>query len=489
MRHAHALAMLLFPAIAAGQSAARRDLAAHREHRPTPIQPQVDSALRQHRTLTDTVSPADPAPEPKLTLHAFADVRYSATDSTGSRNGFALGQFDLFFRSQLSEDLSVLSETVISPSTRNQFTIKLERLLLTWSPNDLVAVSVGRFHTGIGYYNAAYHHGTWFQTAVGRPLLFAFESDLGVVPVHTVGLSATGEIPSGALGLRYVAELGSGRAGQASPPVAPQPSLSDNNEPSVNIGLIIRPDAPDGLQVGVSLYRDRLTFDNAALVPMTETIGAGHAVYRRDDEELLFESVVMRHAGGGAPSTTTWGHYAQASHAYGKVRPYLRYDDVSVPRADVLFGNLGRRRGPTLGVRLDFDPLAALKLQASSIESDVRPTLRRFDAQVAFTFCGRRVTVLMRDPGTPEREAILDALYGMDEDEYSRSVLQGLFAGQTVEAPRTLSSANGVLRFVFNAPGAIGDVRLSDVDGSVRVLRVDGRGPEDAGYPLAVAVQ
>ena len=102
MRHANALAMLMFPAFAAGQSAERRDSADHREHRPTPLLTQVDSALRHHRASPDSVSPANPAPEPKLTLHAFADVRYSATDSVGSRNGFALGQFDLFFRSRRS---------------------------------------------------------------------------------------------------------------------------------------------------------------------------------------------------------------------------------------------------------------------------------------------------------------------------------------------------------------------------------------------------
>ena len=136
------------------------------------------------------------------------------------------------------------------------------------------------------------------------------------------------------------------------------------------------------------------------------------------------------------------------------------------------------------------EPLAVVVNRANPAENVSLAELRRmYRGQRSRWAGGRRVTVLMRDPGTPEREAILDALYGMDEDEYSRSVLQGLFAGQTAEAPRTLSSANGVLRFVFNAPGAIGYVRLSDVDGSVRVLRVDGHAPQDAGYPLAVAVQ
>jgi len=34
----------------------------------------------------------------------------------------------------------------------------------------------GRYHTAIGWYNTAYHHSAWMQTAIGRPLLFAFET-------------------------------------------------------------------------------------------------------------------------------------------------------------------------------------------------------------------------------------------------------------------------------------------------------------------------
>lgn len=99
---------------------------------------------------------------------------------------------------------------------------------------------------------------------------------------------------------------------------------------------------------------------------------------------------------------------------------------------------------------------------------------------------GRRVTIVMRDPGTPEREAILRSLYGLDEEEYRRSFLQAIFTGEASDAPKMLATPNGVLRFVFNVPGAIGYVRASDADASVKTLRVDGRLPGEAGYRLEV---
>ena len=58
---------------------------------------------------------------PTLRLHLFADIRYSAIDSMGSKNGFALGQFDLFARSQISENLSVLTEATLTALPRNSF--------------------------------------------------------------------------------------------------------------------------------------------------------------------------------------------------------------------------------------------------------------------------------------------------------------------------------------------------------------------------------
>jgi phosphate transport system substrate-binding protein len=100
---------------------------------------------------------------------------------------------------------------------------------------------------------------------------------------------------------------------------------------------------------------------------------------------------------------------------------------------------------------------------------------------------GRRVTIVMRDPGTPEREAILRSLYGLDEEEYRRGFLQAIFTGEASDAPKMLATPNGVLRFVFNVPGAIGYVRASEVDASVKTLRVDGRLPGEAGYRLEVA--
>jgi ABC-type phosphate transport system substrate-binding protein len=136
------------------------------------------------------------------------------------------------------------------------------------------------------------------------------------------------------------------------------------------------------------------------------------------------------------------------------------------------------------------EPLAIVVNRSNPLNDISLADLRRiYRGQRGRWSNGRRVTLVMRDPGAPERDAILRSLYGVDEEEYRRGFLQAIFTGEAGDAPKMLATPNGVLRFVFNVPGAIGYVRASEVDASVKTLRVDGRLPGEAGYGLAVGPQ
>jgi len=97
---------------------------------------------------------------------------------------------------------------------------------------------------------------------------------------------------------------------------------------------------------------------------------------------------------------------------------------------------------------------------------------------------GRRITLVMLEPGWPERAAVLSSIYHMDETEFNNHFLHGLFTGEVFVSPKTLSTPEGVRKFIFNVPGAIGYLRASDVDHTVKVIRIDERLPGDKGYKL-----
>ncbi|HKP15336.1 MAG TPA: hypothetical protein VJT85_04700 [Gemmatimonadaceae bacterium] len=138
----------------------------------------------------------------------------------------------------------------------------------------------------------------------------------------------------------------------------------------------------------------------------------------------------------------------------------------------------------------ESEPLAIVVNRNNPLAEMSLADLRRvFRGQRSRWANGRRVTLVMRDAGAPERDAILRELYGVAEVEYRRTYLQAVFSGQSTDAPKTLSTTNGVLRFVYNVPGAIGYVRARDVDPSVKMLRIDGRLPGEPGYRLDVIAQ
>jgi hypothetical protein len=99
---------------------------------------------------------------------------------------------------------------------------------------------------------------------------------------------------------------------------------------------------------------------------------------------------------------------------------------------------------------------------------------------------GRRITIVMMEPGQPERATVLHDICQMNENEFSNHFLHGLFTGEVLVSPKTLATPVGLRKFVFNVPGAIGYLRTSDVDSSVRIVRIDERYPDDRGYPFHV---
>jgi hypothetical protein len=344
-------------------------------------------AVRQESGQTLDIHDNHDAPRtrPTLQLQGFADVDYRATNNGGTNNAFLLGQLDLFITSRLSDKFNVLSELVIQAGQDNSFSFEIHRLLLQYYPNDYFNLNVGRYHTGIGYYNTAFHHGQWFQTAATRPSIFDFEGQGGVLPLHNVGVSLAGRIPSGSLGLRYLAEVGNGRSINSPGDRAVQTANDENSSKSVNFGLLMRPDWARGMQAGFSIYRDRLSPDGRPHV--NQTIMAAHAVFRNSDYEWLNEALLMRHAPAGRRRVfNTPAFYTQVARRFGDTWPFFRYEYSNTPDDDPLFPTVGRRNGPTAGLRYDFTEFAAFKVQYDHRQQRRLRSLDKLLLQLAFTF-------------------------------------------------------------------------------------------------------
>jgi ABC-type phosphate transport system substrate-binding protein len=127
--------------------------------------------------------------------------------------------------------------------------------------------------------------------------------------------------------------------------------------------------------------------------------------------------------------------------------------------------------------------LAIVVNQSNPVENCSMEELRKiFMGERSHWPNGRRITVVMLDPALPERKTVLRDIYGMTEKELNSHFIQGVFTGTVLVAPKTMATPAEVRKFVFNVPGAIGYIRAAEVDNSVKVLRVDGRLPDDKDY-------
>src|SRR5712691_5296135 len=65
---------------------------------------------------------------------------------------------------------------------------------------------------------------------------------------------------------------------------------------------------------------------------------------------------------------------------------------------------------------------------------------------------GRRVTLVEREPSELERKTILQEVCQMDETELRKHIIHRLYMGEMLVSPKTLDTADGVRKFVFNVP-------------------------------------
>lgn len=96
---------------------------------------------------------------------------------------------------------------------------------------------------------------------------------------------------------------------------------------------------------------------------------------------------------------------------------------------------------------------------------------------------GNRLIALNHPPKTVDRVGFDQTVMGMDADAVGRFWIDRKIRGGS-GPPRTVESLATLRRVVEKLPGAIGYLRPGQLSNEVRAIRVDGKLPEDPGYPL-----
>lgn len=359
--------------------------------------------------------PADAATPPALQILGFGDVNLVA-DTNGPEpdtNQFRLGELDLLFLSNLSDSWRVLVDSVVRVE-ENTFATELERMIVTYAPRDYFELGLGRYNISFGYYSSTYSHNTYFQTAASRPILFEFEDNGGILPEHNTGFTVTGRLP-GPLRLRYLIEVGNGQQLRTTEAPAADPTMSngpgattpsagigesgsdvghstdagqtvrdENRWKALNLGVQVRPSRVPGLQLGANVYYDRL--GPRGLPAVREQVVGAFIAYLNEQWEVLAEGARINTRRAGGPRFQSGGFYTQVARQIAGVRPFARYQDVTVPEGEPALGPAFHTRGPSVGLRLDPGPFVTMKFQVDRFRHDDRSAELSFVTQVSFAF-------------------------------------------------------------------------------------------------------
>jgi len=140
-----------------------------------------------------------------------------------------------------------------------------------------------------------------------------------------------------------------------------------------------------------------------------------------------------------------------------------------------------------LGSSVRAENLAIVVAKSAPVEGITSDELARiFRCEETAGPGGIKWEIFSRERTSSERETVLKVVYHMSEAQYNRFFMQAVFAGKLNEAPRVIPSASAMKAIAANRPGAVTYILASQVDDSVKAIRIDGLLPSDPGYPLKV---
>jgi hypothetical protein len=302
----------------------------------------------------------------------------SRTTLEKNKVSFGLGEQDLFITSEISERFSFLGETVFrfDPSSRTQFGVSIERIVLKYNIKGNHNILAGKHHTPVNYWNDTYHHGRLFFPTIDRPMMFESE----IIPLHTTGISFQGH-SLGKLRFGYDLMIGNG--------IGSSDVLDNDNHKSLTAAIHIKP--AERLRIGLSYYKDlvsegathhEMTYD----YPVDQNLFSGSVAYFGRKYEFLAEATAAKNTTDSTGNKVTLASYVYGGYRIGeKLVPYFRVDNLNYQDGELYYS---KNNGTSIvvGARYEINFLAVVKLEFQHLDHEFEGTTDKLTAQLAIGF-------------------------------------------------------------------------------------------------------
>lgn len=333
-------------------------------------------------------------------LKGFGDVNFEkVTGSDGKEHtigSFVLGDLDLYISEQIDDRLDVLGEVLIELGEEK---VDVERFHIGYIFSDAVKIRVGRFHTPLGFWNLSFHHGVQLQPTIDRPEILKFEHEGGVLPAHTIGVSATGRFKLGASTFLYDLMIGNGgrikeKEGGGGV-LSPNVKTDDNSNKSITFSLAVKPGLMPGLKVGLSGDILRVQSEKGVLidgvpVDVKQLIVAPALLYSTNNLEIWGEYFYIRNEDkkGIVEDKTSNGYYLLFTYNLNdQWMPYILHEGRNIEGGDRYFRALAATdiRETIGGVRYNSSYRSCIKVEGRVVNEN-HDHYTEYAAQWAISF-------------------------------------------------------------------------------------------------------
>ena len=109
-----------------------------------------------------------------------------------------------------------------------------------------------------------------------------------------------------------------------------------------------------------------------------------------------------------------------------------------------------------------------------------------FKAERTFWGKGSKIQLIMRPRDSIETKVLLENIYEIPLEEFTAFWLKLVYSGKVDRVPPTINSASIVNVLVSQTKGAVAPIEVGRISklAKVKILKIDGKMPNDEGYPL-----
>jgi hypothetical protein len=315
-------------------------------------------------------------------LGVFGDINFTTDSREKENESFSLGEIDLYSTASYRDRLNFLFELLIEFDEDGDAEVDVERLWAGYTISDLLTVRAGKFHTALGYWNKAFHHGKHLFSTVERPFFIAFEDEDGVVPVHIVGLELAGSADIWKTRVKYWLQVGN-EPRIIDNQLDPNDVSDDDDSKQVALRVSLNPRRFPGLSVG--LFATHFPVETPLKRGLDENIFGLDLHYAGGGVEFISEYFFFDNSVASANA-----FYVQLSRTFDRLTPYTRYELLDVesddPYMSALAGGIDRYQY-IAGLRYDIDFLhSSIKAQYRYDDAKDFKDFNVFEAQWTFHF-------------------------------------------------------------------------------------------------------